>query len=206
MIFQNILLMAVIGWIWFFNANFDYFVWYAALSCPLLGHRSTTSQRSTAKMNDSKVSRRCVTVNRSSATMLLSCVNVRRKSHALTERRYIVLYRLNFVRSVELIFCWFVAVRILRGHVWFVQGCSQKFVWGWFSLPFFLALPLLFYLPQNGHIKINDVLSVLNKMWTLKQISFFEFRVIFLKKLLQVCFNSTPTTCLSYDSELSFLN
>jgi len=90
---------------------------FAALSYHLPGRHSTTSLRSTAKTSGSRVSRRCVTASRYSATISLSCVNERRKNRELTERRYIVLYRLNVgptVIKIEVIFCACVAAVMMR--------------------------------------------------------------------------------------------
>ena len=70
---------------------------FGALNCHLPGRHSTTSRRSMARMSDSEASRRCVTVNRFSATSLSNYVSVRKKSHALIGRRYVISCRLNFV-------------------------------------------------------------------------------------------------------------
>lgn len=83
----------------------------------MLGRLSTTSLPSTAKTIGSEASRRCETVNRSSATTWLNCVSGRKKSHGHTEKRYFVLYcwnlSLTFVRP-EPIFCGFIAVCLRR--------------------------------------------------------------------------------------------
>jgi len=74
----------------------------------MLGRHSTTSQQSMAKTSGSGVLRRCVTVNRSSATMWWSCGSERKKSLGHTERRYIVLY------------CWMDGTR---------DGCLSELGW-----------------------------------------------------------------------------
>lgn len=95
---------------------------FAALRCHLLGHHSMTSRQSMAKTSDSRALRRCATVNRFSATISLSCVSEKKKSHGLIERRSVVLYLwiLSYLIRNELIFCGFVAVPTLRHDIWFI--------------------------------------------------------------------------------------